>query len=373
MDKKKILIVSRSFYPENSPRSFRTTELAKEFARQGHQVSIILPERTFDMETFKSSYPNISIKEFGPLKFKPVILKGNGLLRLIRKIIQRTGALLFEYPDIQLLFQLPKVLIKGSGFDLLISIAAPHPVHWGVSRAIKKNPDLTKIWVADCGDPYMGVTLETFRKPFYFKYFEKDFCRRADFITVPTEGATDAYYPEFRKKIKIIPQGFDFSETLKENNGINNEVPTFAYAGSLATKGVRCPFLVLEYLKTVKQDFRFHIFSGAVNGILSGYKPSFGGKLIVHEKLDRLLLLNELKKMDFLVNFDNGTSKQLPSKLIDYALTQRPILNIYPLNPDYTLFDQFLKQDYSRQYYVNNLERYNIKNVVSEFIQLAKK
>lgn len=369
----KILIVSKAFFPEISPRAYRATELAKEFARQGHQVSIILPKRAFDLETFKSLYPNISIKEFGPCKFKPVILKGNSLQRLIRKIIQRTGTLLFEYPDIEFIFQLPKVLIKESGFNLLISIAAPHPVHWGVSRAIKINHDLTETWVADCGDPYMGVTLETFRKPFYFKYFEKDFCRRVDYITIPTEGAADAYYPEFRQKLKVIPQGFDFSETFIEKNEINNEIPTFAYAGSLANKGVRCPFLVMEYLKTVNQDFRFHVFSGSINGILSGYKPSFGEKLVVHEQLNRTLLLNELKKMDFLINFDNGTSTQLPSKLIDYALTERPIMNIYPIKPDYTLIDQFLKHDYSRQYHVNNLEWYNIQNVVSEFIQLAKK
>jgi hypothetical protein len=38
-DRKKILIVSRSFYPMNSPRSFRTTELVKEFARQGHMIT----------------------------------------------------------------------------------------------------------------------------------------------------------------------------------------------------------------------------------------------------------------------------------------------------------------------------------------------
>jgi len=36
MERKKILIVSASFYPENSPHSFRTTELTKEFARQQH-------------------------------------------------------------------------------------------------------------------------------------------------------------------------------------------------------------------------------------------------------------------------------------------------------------------------------------------------
>ena len=34
------LLVSVSFYPENSPRSFRATELAKELCRQGHKVLV---------------------------------------------------------------------------------------------------------------------------------------------------------------------------------------------------------------------------------------------------------------------------------------------------------------------------------------------
>lgn len=41
MTSKKILIISRTFYPENSPRSFRTTELAKELARQGNNLLIL--------------------------------------------------------------------------------------------------------------------------------------------------------------------------------------------------------------------------------------------------------------------------------------------------------------------------------------------
>jgi len=36
----KILIVSNAFYPEISPRSFRTTELAKELSRQGHKDTL---------------------------------------------------------------------------------------------------------------------------------------------------------------------------------------------------------------------------------------------------------------------------------------------------------------------------------------------
>ena len=41
MDTKKILVVSSAFYPENSPRSFRTTELVKELARQGKLETLV--------------------------------------------------------------------------------------------------------------------------------------------------------------------------------------------------------------------------------------------------------------------------------------------------------------------------------------------
>lgn len=45
MNSRKILIVSKSFYPLISARSLRTTELAKEFARQGHKVTVITPKK----------------------------------------------------------------------------------------------------------------------------------------------------------------------------------------------------------------------------------------------------------------------------------------------------------------------------------------
>ena len=36
-----VVIISSFFYPVIQPRSFRATELAKEFARKGNRVSII--------------------------------------------------------------------------------------------------------------------------------------------------------------------------------------------------------------------------------------------------------------------------------------------------------------------------------------------
>ena len=61
---KRILIISRSFYPENSPRANRTTELAKEFARQGHIVTILTPRKEAVHASFEKEY-DVEIKDLG--------------------------------------------------------------------------------------------------------------------------------------------------------------------------------------------------------------------------------------------------------------------------------------------------------------------
>lgn len=41
MENLRIVIVTAYYYPLNVPRAFRATELAHEFARRGHQVTVI--------------------------------------------------------------------------------------------------------------------------------------------------------------------------------------------------------------------------------------------------------------------------------------------------------------------------------------------
>jgi hypothetical protein len=100
-------------------------------------------------------------------------------------VTARFSSLLFEYPFIQLMPMLKRGLKGESGYDLLISVAVPHPIHWGVAAVRTKTNPIAKVWVADCGDPYMGQENDTFKPPFYFGWLEKKFCRIADYITCP--------------------------------------------------------------------------------------------------------------------------------------------------------------------------------------------
>ena len=172
MQKKKILIVSAFFYPVNNPRSFRTTELAKEFARQGHQVKVITPRDARVHDRFEKEH-GIEIGELGTPRWKAVKLKGKGIARLIRRAIVRFTNLLFEYPNIEYFGMVKRTLKKESAYDLLISIAVPHPIHWGVAAVNPKRKKICGTWVADCGDPFVGQENDTFKVPFYFGFIEK--------------------------------------------------------------------------------------------------------------------------------------------------------------------------------------------------------
>ena len=65
---KKILIITHGFYPEISPRSFRATELVKEFVRQGHEVTVIAPKRN-GLDKFLNQHA-IAFKDLGEVTWE---------------------------------------------------------------------------------------------------------------------------------------------------------------------------------------------------------------------------------------------------------------------------------------------------------------
>ncbi|MGQ1785705.1 hypothetical protein [Saccharicrinis sp. GN24d3] len=366
--KKKILLVSNGFYPEISPRSFRATELAKEFHRQGHHVTVISKFRDFDYKEFLETYP-ITFKMWKKPVFPTVPEFNTKLLSKLAKGIARLLSVFLEYPGIEEMFRVKSMLKNESGYDLVISFAVPYPVQWGVGLSRTKKHMIGNIWVADCGDPYMGDVLDSFRKPFYFGYLEKQFCKKADFISIPVESAKEAYYSEFHDKIKIIPQGFSFDLNKLNGKTAQNKVPEFAYAGGFL-QGIRDPRPLLELLSQIDLPFRLHIFTNQEE-LLADYKEALSGKLLISDYIPRDELMEKLGGMDFLLNFDNNTQLNVPSKLIDYAITGRPVLNITKgLKMEEVL--AFLNKEYAGRMPLPHPEKYHITNVSGQFLELIK-
>lgn len=366
IEKKKILLVSNGFYPEISPRSFRATELAKEFFRQGHDVTVITKFREYDYREFLKEFP-VTFKMWRKPKMRELQEFRNKFFKTLARKAARILSVLFEYPGIEEMFIIKRMLRGEKDYDLLISFAVPYPVHWGtgLSRTLKHR--IAEKWVADCGDPYMGDVLDSIRKPFYFGYLEKMFCERADYISIPVESAKPGYYPDFHNKIITIPQGFNFEiEALTTNTNIN-KVISFAYAGGFL-KGIRDPEVLFNELKKIDLPYRFYIFTNQTD-LIARYQQQFGDKLIISEYINRNDLMKKLSGMDFLINFDNNTTLNVPSKLIDYSITGRPVLNIDSTFAFKDIFD-FLNGDFRNKMKLPEPQKYHIRNVAGQFLNL---
>ena len=357
----RILIVSGFFYPTNTPRAFRTTELAKEFARCGHEVTVMIPQNNYDYSDFLAQHKGISIAYYRQ--------KVMNVKQKFAYYTSRILAIYAAYPDTKNMKNVADALKSQNGYNLLISIAVPHYCHWGVNRAICKNPSLAKTWIADCGDPYM-LSGTGDKHPFWLAGLEKSWCKRVDYITVPIKDAISGYYPEFKEKIRVIPQGFDLKAiSLPEYK--KNDVPTFCFSG-VFIKGKRDPRKMMEYLCSIDAPFKFYAYGGNVEGHLLQYKEKLGDKLILCKPIPRDQLLPRLAEMDFLLNISNGVAVQSPSKLIDYTIAGRPIITIDTDNIKQEVLEEFFRGDYSRRDAPIDISQYDIRNVVDKFLSLCK-
>lgn len=366
---KKILIASSAFFPENSPRAFRATELAKQFAKQGHQVTVISIDRGPEAASF-CIQNNIELKVLPLLFLKAFRIGKRGVMNIIIRGINRLLLILFEYPDIELMFKYRRAVSKEQGYDLLISIAVPYPVHWGVAWVW--NRDIAKCWVADCGDPYMGNSTDSFRKLFYFKYVEKWFSRRADYIAITNINMISNYYKEFHNKIIEITQGFNFEDSTKNLPiYIPNSIPTFAYSGSFIPE-YRDPTELLKYLINLSTDFKFFIYT-TQRYLVEPYIEKSKGRIVLMPLIPRAQLLRVLRQMDFLLNISFDEKVQSPSKLIDYYIVDRPVLSLSSNEVDVEKIQEFLNGNYSKKFYFIDYEKFRIENVCGRFLSLTNK
>lgn len=371
----RILIVSRGFYPDQTPRSFRSTELALELSRQGHEVTVLAPNSMVRLNfCLDNSIEFIGLGEFA---WRIPTFKAKGLY-VVNKILHRALPLFFEYPSIEYFFKVRKAIkkLKDRKWDGLISVAVPHPIHWGVASCWhkKKELNLANTWIADCGDPYCIQENDTFQPPIYFHWIEKWFMRKVDWVSVPTPGSFKGYFKQFHGKIKVIPQGFKFPSkseynTFKEEVR-NDEIKRFGYAGSFAPKR-RDPTELLSFLTSLSKEefkFEFHIYTKNTDFVEKYAKAD--NRIVSHGAISRSDLLKSLAQLDFVVNISNLGSIQTPSKLIDYAIVDRPILEITSGNLDKEVLLDFLKGNYQYSMQLPNIDVFRIENVANQFTQL---
>ena len=79
--------------------------------------------------------------------------------------------------------------------------------------------------------------------------------------------------------------------------------------------------------------------------------------------------MKELRNYDFFINFENvKLSRLLPSKLIDYAIANRPILSINTSKLNTQCISEFFQGNYERRLEINRAQRVSdLKNRLRSF------
>src|SRR5690554_3991703 len=123
----KIVIISRLIYPANAPRPVRATELAKEFARQGHDVTLYALLGKYNYDTFEEE-TKIKVKSLGKTYFSRFNSDNSHSYTLVDMVLNKLLRRWIEYPDLELSGKVFKVLKNELDIDLLITIAIPYPI-----------------------------------------------------------------------------------------------------------------------------------------------------------------------------------------------------------------------------------------------------
>lgn len=359
----KILIIANTIYPNNQPRAFRATELAKEFAKREHEVILSGNLGSYDYTEFEKS-TKIKVQNLGPTIFLKYDSDGSTNINLLDKVLGKLLNYPLVFPNIELSHRTRKLIKNNHHIDLLLTLAPPHTIHWGAYWAKRTLKQFPKVWIADCGDPFMGNPM--IKHPRYFSKIEDSVFSHTDFITVPVRNAINAYNSEHKSKINVIPQGFNFNE-IPLPVYQQNKIPTFIYGG-VFYENHRDPIPFLKYLHSLNQDFLFKIYTKK-NKLINEF-VNLDDRIQILDFIPREELLVEMRKSDFLVNFTNTSQHQSPSKLIDYGIASRPILNVESGKCDNTLVEEFLNFDFSQQFIIGDLSQYRIENVVDKFLAL---
>ena len=343
---KKILIVTHQFIPHQSPRTTRWKLLYDELIELGYDVTVITGTSQL------SEDPNI--KYIGNKKASGIVKNlrtqsnieqdssyKNYLFKLLKKIY-RFFYKFFAWPDYTMfwIFSIWKNRKKiDIDYDLIISVSLPFSSH---VAAYIINKDKNKKWIMDIGDPFSLKTNAFENNRYLYKslnyYFENKFYKKAHQVVFTHQESADEHKIFFNmpeNKVTIGSPISTFSQELFQKSvSFDYEAKpiTIGYFGVL-TKGVRSPSQVLKFFQ--QTDFELHWYTNSDSKeMIKQNKIDFN-----RNKLFDMVTRNEaLEKMvtslHCLLSIGNLNPAQLPSKIIEYISTGKPVLHFVEIKDD---------------------------------------
>ncbi|AVR35165.1 transporter [Bacillus cereus] len=337
------MVISYWYYPENVARAFHVKGIVSSLIQEGYHVDLIIPRNNMYQEIDARESDNITVHQVKPgiLLHKEKnrwdvnknILNNSQSNFLIKGLKKLYDVLVWPDRTVEWAINAYRYVKKNKlhiNSEAMVTVGLPVSTHI-TGHLLKKDASHLK-WIADYGDPFSYNPDREIRK--YDKFLESKILKNVDSIVIPTENAVDCYtnLGVNRSEIHVIPQLFE-EQQGESSYKIDKEKFNIMYAGSFY-RGIRSPVefihgLVLASKKNPK--LHFHYF-GNVNALEEFLEmEGLDIKTIpitVNTFKDRSEIISIMKNMDLLINLNNKSTSQIPSKIIDYLYADTRILNV---------------------------------------------
>ena len=373
---KRVLILSPSIYGKNAnANGLCAACVAKEFQSNGIDVEVI----AFSSEGCnKFSFPIHEIQRGKRKKAKnnktTLFSKFFAFLKVIRYLII---GVTYNKDDVLNFYNATKNICLTKSVDVIVGIFFPFETAIALKRLKKEFPAITtcvfqldEALAIDNGKistrlirlsyaRLMGRTYNTIDRVIVMRSHEKTW--RSE-------------YKYYRKKLVVsdlpVLSKWELKDCIPLESRKENSL-TFIYSGIL-NKNYRSPVAVIELFKQSllnNYDYVLYFYS---KGNCEDYllKESINNdKIKLMGFVDNDILKHEIEKANFLINIGNLNSNSVPSKLIMYLSTGKPIIHFAYSKSDSCLF--YLNQyPNSLVLYVNDPLDYSAKKL-SHFLEVS--
>ncbi|MDA9593451.1 hypothetical protein N9R67_01230 [Candidatus Actinomarina sp.] len=346
----KYLIVTHQFLPHVSPRTTRWKLLVDELVSLGHEVTVLTGTKQHSQDSnFETifvgnsrasnvvvSLRNQSNSLDSENRIKSIIFK---LLKKVYRFVIRN----FAWPDYTMFWLISVFRVRKKlnlEYDVLITVSLPFSSHIAGYLINKK---IGKPWIMDVGDPFTLKTTAPENNSFLYgrlnKHYEMKFYKQASKVLFTHDDARKIHIKEFHINPSITAVGQPISkfrehlyEQTKNYNYTNNDIK-FGYFG-IFTHGVRSPVNFINFLDKF-QNYEMHWYINSDSESILQKNKLNSSKHIFNSHVARDEALQLMtKSFHCLVSIGNLNPNQIPSKVIEYIATGKPVIHFAEINND---------------------------------------
>lgn len=323
-----ILLLSYAFPPDNTPAAIRPAQLCRYLPDHGFQP-IVIASRA---EGISNSEPYVRRV---PADTVPILVSMTS--DIVRRITRVAAPYNDRWPWVPYAASAAADLITSKRIEAVYSTSPFLASHFA---ALWLKTKFGLPWIADFQDPVRDNPFRTRNWVYpYDLIIERAIFRRADWIVANTDTVASTWrqrYPQWADKISVSWNSFDPEEHFEPARPGQRPHRVLAHIGSLY--GGRHPGKLLASLERLGIDpsvLRVKLIGPIDPKILSAHELQLerlrrSGLLEFDNRLvPRVEALRATAEADYLLLLDvneHNTSFQVPSKLLDYVRSGRPIL-----------------------------------------------